>query len=89
MDPDVSNQMSPTPSEDLADVILADEDTDSIPTDVVNRTIIGNVVANANGIICWPNLEPMPGSPPVGQIQLAKFGTNASGILFSWRDNSS
>ena len=22
-------------------------------------------------------------------IQLAKFGTNASGILFSWRDNSS
>ena len=27
--------------------------------------------------------------PCKGNIQLAKFGTNASGILFSWRDNSS
>ena len=55
MDPDVSNKMSPTPSEDLADVILADEDTNSIPTDVVNRTIIGNVamqVTEVGGKIC-------------------------------------
>ena len=54
MDPDVSNKLSTTPSEDLADVILADEDTNSIPTDVVNRTIIGNVamqVASLGGQI--------------------------------------
>ena len=54
MDPDVSNKLSPTPCQDLTDVILADEDTNSIPTDYVNRTIIGNVamqVASLGGQI--------------------------------------
>ena len=53
---------------------------------------MAKIGTNENCITCWPNLEPMLMAPPVGQIldwykwshiQLAKFGTNASGILFS------
>ena len=33
---------------DLNDVTLADEDNNSIPTDDVNRTIIGNVAMHCN-----------------------------------------
>ena len=39
MGPDVS----PTPCSDLTDVTLADDDSNSIPTDDVNRAILGNV----------------------------------------------
>ena len=59
---------------------------------------MAKIGTNANCIICWPNLEPILVASPDGQIlnkykwnhlQLAKFGTNASDILCSWRDNSS
>ena len=35
--------VSPRPFADLTDVTLADEDSNSIPTDDVNRAIPGNV----------------------------------------------
>ena len=35
--------LCPTPFADLTDVTLADEDSNSIPTDDVNRAILGNV----------------------------------------------
>ena len=54
---------------DLTDVTLADEDTNSILTDNVNRAIEGNVAmqvllvanfgSNASGASWWPNFEPM------------------------------
>ena len=52
---------------DLADVTLADEDNNSIPTDDANRTIIGNVamhlvaklVTNASSATWWAKLEPI------------------------------
>ena len=58
---------------DLTDVTLADEDTNSILTDNVNRAIQGNVT--------------MQVTQPGGQISytckcrhlMANFGTNASG----------
>ena len=59
------------------------------------RHLVSKIRTNANCIAYWSNLEPMLVAPPVGQIlnsykwnhiQLAKFGTNASGILFSWRE---
>ena len=43
MGPDLSLQLATTPCADLTDMTLADEDNDSIPTDDVNRAIIGNV----------------------------------------------
>ena len=43
MGPDVSNSVSTRGLVDLTDVTLADEDSNSIPTDDVNRTIQGNV----------------------------------------------
>ena len=39
MGPDVSD----TPFADLTDVTLADDDSNSIPTDDVNRAILGNM----------------------------------------------
>ena len=81
-----------------ASVTLPDEDTESILTDSSSRAIQGNVamhvtlpggqrwnqckwchlvakfVTEANIATWWPQLEPM------------LIGTNASGILFSWRD---
>ena len=50
----VSNSLT-IPFADLTDVTLADEDNNSIPTDDVNRTIIGNVamqVAPPGGQTC-------------------------------------
>ena len=47
--------MSETPSVNLTDMTLADEDTNSILTDKVNRTIQGNVamqVAPSGDISC-------------------------------------
>ena len=40
---DLSNSIHTTPYADLTDVTLADEDSNSIPTDDVNRAILGNV----------------------------------------------
>ena len=65
---------------------LADEDTNSIPTDNANRAIIDNVamqVAPPGGQTC----SYMQAAPPGGQTwnqckghyMLAKFGTNTSG----------
>ena len=42
MGPDVSNSIQDY-FEDLTDVTLADEDSNSIPTDDVNRAILGNL----------------------------------------------
>ena len=59
---------------------------------------MAKIGTNANCITGWPNLEPILVPTPGGQIlnyckwnhiQLPKFGTNVSSILFSWRDNSS
>ena len=43
MGPDVSPSVTERLFADLTDVTLADEDNNSIPTDDVNRTILGNV----------------------------------------------
>ena len=40
---------------------------------------------NTSGITWWSNFELIQAE----NIQLAKFGINSSGILFSWTDNSS
>ena len=50
-----------TPFADLTDVTLADEDTDSIPTEHAKRTIKGNVAMHVMqpGGQLWPNLELM------------------------------
>ena len=42
-DPWVQVSLTERPCRDLIDVTLADEDTNSIPTDNANRAIIGNV----------------------------------------------
>ena len=42
MGPDLSNSLQDYFA-DLTDVTLADEDSNSIPTDDVNRAILGNV----------------------------------------------
>ena len=52
---------------------FTDEDTNSILTDKVNRTIQGNqcsnaIVTNASGAIWWPNLELMQVAPSGDQI---------------------
>ena len=55
------------------------------------------VSSNASSTTWWPKLEPMLIALHVGQIWnqfwwhhlVVQFWTNASGILFSWRDNSS
>ena len=57
----------------FTDVTLTDEDTNSILTDKVNRTIKGNVamqlyVTNASSAIWWPNFELMQVMPPGDQI---------------------
>ena len=43
MDPSLYNSLTKRPFEDLTDVTLADEDSNSTPSDDVNRTILGNV----------------------------------------------
>ena len=56
--------LHPTPFADLTDVTLADEDSNSIPTDDVNRAIqqckwhhlVAKIETNASGTIWWPNL---------------------------------
>ena len=45
---------------------LADENNNSIPTDDVNRAIIGKLVTNANSATWWSKLEPMPEAPSGG-----------------------
>ena len=41
--PSVSQSVTPRLFADLTDVTLADEDSNSIPTDDVHRAILGNV----------------------------------------------
>ena len=43
MGPDVRHSLSPRSFADLTDVTLADEDSNLIPTDDVNRAILGNL----------------------------------------------
>ena len=43
MCPDVCASVTQTPFADLTDVALADEVSNAIPTDDVNRAILGNV----------------------------------------------
>ena len=43
MGPDVSHSLSTRLFADLNDVTLADDDSNSIPTDDVNKAILGNV----------------------------------------------
>ena len=72
--------------EDLTDVTLADEDTNSIPTNDANRAIQGNVAmqwcnlmanlrTNASGATLYPNFEPT-------QIMVAQFAIDASGSFW-------
>ena len=53
MGPDLCPSLTTRGFADLTDVTLADEDSNSIPTDDVNRAILGN--------------EAMQVAPPVGQ----------------------
>ena len=79
----LTHSLSPRGFADLTEVTLADEDTNSIPTDNVKRVIQGNVAmqvtqpgghllakfaTNASGAIWWPNLQPMQVVPSGGQI---------------------
>ena len=65
--------------ENLTDVTLADEDTNSILTDNANRAIQGNMamqVTQPGGQFwkqCWNNVEQM-------QV-VAKYATNTSGQI--------
>ena len=43
MGPDVSQSVTPRGFADLTDVTLADEDSNSIPTDDVNKAILDNM----------------------------------------------
>ena len=43
MGPDVSHSLTTRLCADLTDVTLADDDRNSIPTDNVNKAILGNV----------------------------------------------
>ena len=43
MGPDVSKSVHTRPFADLTDVTLADEDSNSIPTDDANKAVLGNV----------------------------------------------
>ena len=55
MGPDVTDSLTTRLFADLIDVTLADEDTNSIPTDNANRAIQGNVaiqVTPPGGQIC-------------------------------------
>ena len=69
--------------EDLTDVTLADEDSNLIPTDDVNRAILGNVatqvmphgaklkpmlVTNSRSANCWPHLQLIQVVPSGGHI---------------------
>ena len=89
------------PCADFTDVTLADEDTNSILADNAYRVFQGIVAmqvtqpdgqhyilvkfgTNSGGITWWSNFELIQVEP-----HTIGLGTNASGILFSWRDNSS
>ena len=61
MCPDVCLSVTQTPFADLTDVALADEDSNSIPTDDVNRAILGNVA--------------MQVASPSGQLKLMQVAT--------------
>ena len=74
-----SLKLATTPCADLTDMTLADEDNDSIPTDDVNRAIIGNVALQVwlpAGQACSAGLKPL-------------FSFNSICIIFSRRDSSS
>ena len=50
MGPDVCPSVNPRAFADLTDETLADEDSNSIPTDDVNWAILGNVVPSGGQI---------------------------------------
>ena len=62
MGPVLSHSQTELPLLNLNDVTLADEDTNSMPTDTANKAIQGNALpfalqcGNANGATWWPNL---------------------------------
>ena len=73
---------------------LADEDTNSIPSDNAKRVIQGNEAmqvmnTNASDAIWWSNMQLMQVAPSGGQIcklckwrhLVVKFATNASGAI--------
>ena len=66
---------------DLTDVTLADEDSNSIPTDNANRAMW-----QCSDATWWPTLEPMQVTPPDDQSKLchlvAKYATNTSGAIW-------
>ena len=61
---------------DLTDVTLADEDTNSIPTDYANKTITGNMamlvapkfISYENGTTRWSTFQLMQIAPPCDKI---------------------
>ena len=67
MGPDVSKSLHTRPFADLTDVTLADEDSNSIPTDDVNgqsqamwqckwHHLVAKIETNVSGNTWWPNL---------------------------------
>ena len=76
MGPDVTPSLTTRLFEDLHDVTLADEDSNSIPTDDVNKTILANVamqVAPLGGQTCNCHKKPQ---------LLAKSTTNACSAIW-------
>ena len=79
MGPDVRPSVSHGAFAELTDVTLADEDSNSIPTDDVNgqsqaiwqckwRHLVAKIETNACGTTWWPKWELIQEAPTVGQI---------------------
>ena len=75
----VRHSLHPRPFADSTDVTLADEDSNSIPTDDVNeqsqamwqckwRYLVAKIETNASGTTLWPNLQLIQEAPTVDQI---------------------
>ena len=69
---------------------LADEDSNSIPSDDVNRAILGDVATQVEPLLWWPTLKLMQVAPLGGQTcnqfkkrqLLAKSTSNASSAIW-------
>ena len=92
MGPDVRPSVTERPFADLTDVPLADEDTNSILTDNVNRAIQGNVAMQVmqpgdQCKLCHLVIMPIGQSKAMWQCKWlnleSNFVTNASGAI-SW-----
>ena len=77
---DVLHSVTETPCVDLTDVTLADEDTNSILTDNVNRAIQGNVAMQItqSGGQLWKQSKLCH----LGTLLVVKFATNAIGAIW-------